>query len=58
MFHNDLKFFIWALILGASLVTFANSNFVTRPMFNIMYDQVSEIRADVKELKIYLLEKK
>ena len=58
MFRDDLKFFLWALILGASLVTFAQNNFVTKPMFNIIYDQVSEIRADVKDLKIYLMKKR
>lgn len=56
MYLKEIKFFAWSFCLGVALITYANANFVTRPMFNLIFDEIRIIRSDIKSLKLYLLE--
>lgn len=44
--------------LGASLVIYAHSTFTTKEVAQIVKDDVKEIRQDVREIKLHLLENK
>ena len=55
---TDIKFAVYLIALGASLVVYAHATFTTKDVATDIKDDVKEIRQDVKEIKYYLLENK
>ena len=47
---SELKNFVWIFILGAGLVTYANSNFATRGEFKMLIDSVKVIDKKLDQL--------
>jgi len=57
IFRDQIRYFIWVAVLGAGLVAYAHANFITKPVFNLIYDEIKSIKSDVKDIRNYLLEK-
>lgn len=55
---NELKYAIYMIGLGASLVVYAHATFTTKDVATDIKDDVKEIRQDVREIKLYLLDNK
>lgn len=45
---NEIKYAVYLIVLGASLVAYAHSNFATK-------DDVKEMKQDIRDIREYLL---
>jgi hypothetical protein len=53
---EQIKYTLYLICLGASLIAYAHSTFATKDRVNTLHEDVREIRQDVKFIRERLIE--
>jgi len=54
--RNQIKYTLYLICLGASLIAYAHSTFSTKDTVNTLHQDVREIRQDVKYIREKIIE--